>query len=555
MRIKLLMSAMCIAAISIGQTVTTFSGKENGDPTNNYEAKTSAVDKDSTWYAYPAGITRDPSGRFWIAERNKIRLVTGGNAYIRAGNPLGPTLSEGYKNATSTQATFRNPAGMVTNSSGVIFICDVENHCIRKLSAFMNVSNGQSVTTFAGANAPGTIPGNGVSGSADGTGHAARFNQPRGITIDGNGNFYVADYLNFTIRKITPGGVVTTLAGKAGVEGTTDNSNGANVRFGGPWGIAMLDANHLVVTDQWNTNVRKVNINTGATTTIAGPTTGANTQHVDGTLTAARFRAPKGVAVINGIIYVADQNTIRAIDVNGNSVTTFAGDKNSYDILDGTGTSAKFTELDGLYADDNGNMYACENSGLVASHVIRKITVNTLAPDVDFTATSRSLIIDEKTTLNDNSSGAAGTTFSWTITPSFFQVHTGGLSADNVEVSFDSTGFYTVKLEVTNQYGTDDEEKDAYINVSTTGAGITTFYNSELVKLYPNPARDLIYLEIDPSLNLSKTQLLVFNAQGKQVLSSQAAFALDVSNLNSGIYYMTLQSGNLNIAKRFVISR
>ena len=546
---------MCIAAISFGQTVTTFSGKENGDPTNNYEAKTSSVNKDSTWYAYPAGITRDPDGRFWITERNKIRLVTGGSAYIRAGNPLGPTLSEGYKNATGTQATFRNPAGLVTDANGVIYICDVENHCIRKITAFMNVPNGQIVSTFAGANAPGTIPGNGISGSTDGTGHAARFNQPRGITMDANGNFYVADYLNFTIRKITPSGVVTTLAGKAGVEGTTDNNTGANARFGGPWGIAMLDANHLVVTDQWNTNIRKVNINTGATTTIAGPTTGANTQHVDGTLTAARFRAPKGVAVVDGIIYVADQNVIRAIDIDGNSVTTFAGDKNSFDIVDGTGSSAKFTELDGLYADDNGNMYACENSGLVASHVIRKITINTLAPVVDFSATTRSLIVDEKTTLSDNSSGAAGTSFSWTVTPGFYKVHTGGLSSNSVELSFDSAGFYTVKLEVSNQYGTDDETKDAYINVSTTGAGITTFYNSELIKLYPNPAQNVVYLDIDPRLNISQTELNIFNTQGQLVLNQPASQEIKVSDFESGIYYMTLKSGDLAIAKRFIINR
>jgi len=118
-----------------------------------------------------------------------------------AGSPGGT----GYADGTGSTARFASPSGAVVDSSGNIYVADTYNHTIRKITP------GGVVTTLAG------LPG--VSGSADGTGSAARFYLPSGVAVDSSGTVYVADTDNDTIRKITPGGVVTTLAGLAGVPG------------------------------------------------------------------------------------------------------------------------------------------------------------------------------------------------------------------------------------------------------------------------------------------------------------------------------------------------
>ena len=553
MRKLSIFTTLFVAVSAFGQTVTTFAGIPNGDPTTNYESRTSNVDLDDTYFAYPNSMCFDASGKMWLTERNKVRMITNSKSYIRGGNPGGPTLSEGYVNNSGTQATFRVPAGIVADTNGVLYICDAENHCIRQMDAYVNTSNAQAITTFAGANPPGTIPGYGTSGTADGTGSAARFNQPRGICIDASGNFYVADYLNFTIRKITPAGVVTTIAGKAEVEGTTDNSDGDLVRFGGPWGIAMLDDNHLVVTDSWNTNIRKVNINTGATTTIAGPTSGPSPSHVDGTLSEARFKAPKGVVVINGIIYVGDQNLIRAIDIANNTVTTFAGEKTTYSITDGEGANAAFTEIEGLATDGSGVIYVTENSGSVSSHVIRKVVINTLAPVADFSATKTNLVVNEKTTLSDISSGATITSRTWTISPSNYTIHSGDLNSESLELSFQITGFFLTKLNITNEYGVDSLRRESYFNISTTGS-ISGFNANNMVTVFPNPTSERLHIELAPQFIRNKTNLSLYDANGLLIKETEVVDEINTSELANGVYYLTVISDDLQAVKKFVVA-
>ena len=136
------------------------------------------------------------------------------------------------------------------------------------------------MTTLAGA-AP-------RAGSADGTGAAARFNGPFGVAADSAGNVYVADQLNHTIRKITADGVVTTLAGAAGMPGSVDGV-GAAARFAGPDGMAVDGAGNVYVADQANYTIRKVTAG-GVVTTLAG--TAGTAGSTDGTGSAARFCRP-----------------------------------------------------------------------------------------------------------------------------------------------------------------------------------------------------------------------------------------------------------------------
>jgi sugar lactone lactonase YvrE len=162
-----------------------------------------------------------------------------------------------------------------------------------------------------------------MTGSNDGAGAAARFWAPQEVATDGAGNVYVADTLNNTIRKITPGGVVTTLAGMAGMRGSTDGT-GSAAGFDYPLGVAVDSAGNVYVADTNNDTIRKI-MPTGVVTTLAGM---AGMQgSIDGTGAAARFYAPSGVAVDSaGNVYVADtaNHIIRKITPAG-VVTTIVG--------------------------------------------------------------------------------------------------------------------------------------------------------------------------------------------------------------------------------------
>jgi sugar lactone lactonase YvrE len=150
----------------------------------------------------------------------------------------------------------------------------------------------------------------GYSGSADGSGSAARFNYPRGVAVDGSNNVYVADSENSKIRKITPAGVVTTLAGLAGYSGSADGS-GSAARFSYPQGVAVDGSNNVYVADTSNYTIRKITP-AGVVTTLAGLAGWSGS--ADGTGSAARFNSPNGVAVdAYGRIVVADSGnyTIR----------------------------------------------------------------------------------------------------------------------------------------------------------------------------------------------------------------------------------------------------
>ncbi len=280
---------------------------------------------------------------------NVLELVAGG---------LG---GSGNSDGTGFAVRFNGPWGVAFDATGNLYITDTLNQRIRKMSV-----NG-AVTTLAGS----------VQGSADGTGTAAQFYQPNGIAVDASGNLYVADSINYTIRKITPTGVVSTLAGSARVLGTTDGT-GSAARFNTPYGVVVDASGNAFVTDAANHTVRKVT-SSGVVTTLAGSAGGSGTS--DGTGSAARFFGPTGLAIdASGNLYVADSNNniVRKLTSSG-VVTTLAGSPGVAGTSDGTGTAAQFNGPIGIGLDPMGNMYVADRS----NSTIRKITsvgvVTTLA--------------------------------------------------------------------------------------------------------------------------------------------------------------------------------
>ncbi|MCL2726048.1 MAG: SMP-30/gluconolactonase/LRE family protein [Polyangiaceae bacterium] len=144
-----------------------------------------------------------------VGAKNKIRKVTpDGVVTTFAG-----TGTQGHADGDLSIATFNRPDGIALNTKiGILYIADTQNNVIRKITTD-GMGNPVTVSTLAGS---------GTSGLIDGTGANAAFNNPEGITIDANGNLFVADRANNTIRKVTPGGDVTTIAGQQGMIGDTD---------------------------------------------------------------------------------------------------------------------------------------------------------------------------------------------------------------------------------------------------------------------------------------------------------------------------------------------
>ena len=199
------------------------------------------------------------------------------------------------------------------------------------------------------------LAGSGTAGSANGTGASASFNSPRRLAIDATGNLYVTDAGNNLIRKITPAGVVTTVAG-SGKQGRNDGPALA-ATFNGSMGIAADSFGNLYVVDSGDDLIRKISAS-GIVTTLAG--TGQYASQ-DGTGTAAGFGNPNGIAVDGaGNLYVADtyNTAIRKITPAG-VVTTVAGTFNVAGNANGTGTAATFSNPYDLTLDAAGNIYVC----------------------------------------------------------------------------------------------------------------------------------------------------------------------------------------------------
>ncbi|HXA48543.1 MAG TPA: NHL repeat-containing protein, partial [Burkholderiaceae bacterium] len=307
------------------------------------------------------GVTTDSAGNVYV--------VDSGNNLIRKITPTGVVTTiaglgsvSGYADATGSAAGFNAPDGIGTDSQGNIYVADIVNSTIRKITPAGVVS------TFAGKA--------GVRGSADGTGSAASFNNPTGVATDVSGNVYVADATNSTVRKITPAGVVTTLAGTAGVPGIADGT-GPAAQFGSLSGVVTDAAGNVFVADQQT--IRKITPG-GVVTTLAGQQTPGISGSADGVGAAARFGGITGIATdAAGNIYVTDtqNHTIRKVTQAG-VVTTLAGTAGAYGTADGTGPAATFTYPEGITVDGKGNLYVFDSDGISAAgdsgNRIRKIT-------------------------------------------------------------------------------------------------------------------------------------------------------------------------------------
>jgi len=294
---------------------------------------------------------RDSTDRTYVVGENTTNAfsVTTNDVVRTAGGTLTIVSATAAMNGDQYRCVATNLAGSATTSSAILV-----------------VDNSLAVVTLAG------LAGN--WGSADGTGSAARFNEPHGLACDSAGSLFVADSRNDTIRKVDIAtGTVTTLAGLAGSPGSADGT-GSAARFTYPEGLTSDSAGNLLVADAGNNCVRKVVIATGEVTTLASPRGGSGGPNGPGSV--LQFDFPTSVVSDGaGNLYVADSGsyTIRKVVIATGEVTILAGSPEVPGSADGTGTAAQFGSLGGLAFDGAGNLFV----GDTDNNKIRKVVIAT----------------------------------------------------------------------------------------------------------------------------------------------------------------------------------
>ena len=313
---------------------------------------------DAARFDFPYALAVDGAGNLYVADSNNqtIRKITTAGIVSTVAGSAGVF---GSNDGKGVAAQFSSPQGVAVDKTGNLYVTDTNNQTVRKISP------AGVVTTLAGTA--------GNTGSADGNGGDAQFDLPSGIAVDGSGNVYVADSNNQTIRKITPDGMVTTLAGSAGIHGSSDGK-GSAARFSSPQGVAVDGAGNIFVADTNNQTIRKISA-TGEVTTLAGAAGVLGS--TDGTGMAARFNYPFSLAVDGtGNVFVADvwNSTIRKITATG-VVTTLAGCAKLFGSTNGTGEIARFSGPRAVAVDGEGNIFVSDTG----NNTIRKGVLTAVA--------------------------------------------------------------------------------------------------------------------------------------------------------------------------------
>ncbi|NOQ80294.1 MAG: hypothetical protein GQ546_12955, partial [Gammaproteobacteria bacterium] len=322
--------------------------------------------------SYPYGLTIDYNGNLYIADtdNSSIRKITPEGIITTVAG----TGDYGYSGdgGEATQAQLDMPYGLTTDSAGNLYIADTYNNRIRKVTPEGIIS---------------TIAGTGEYGYSGDGGLAvqAQLDSPYDLTIDNAGNLYIADTYNYRIRKVTPEGIISTIAGTGDYGFSGDGGLATQAQLDDPHGISIDAAGNLYIADTYNNRIRKVTPE-GIISTIAG--TGSYGFSGDGGFaTQAQFDEPWALTIDSaGNLYIADvyNNRIRKVSPEG-IITTVAGTGNYGDGGDGgLATQAQLDEPYGLTMDSAGNLYIAD----VYNNRIRKVSpegiISTIAGTGDF---------------------------------------------------------------------------------------------------------------------------------------------------------------------------
>lgn len=416
------------------QTVTTHAGVQYLGSGSYLSTPNNTVTTEK--FSRPSGLLIDNNGILYITDEHNVMLIEGSNTRIRAGylgDPNEPGAI-GTDDGTGTVSRFFAPAGMAVSSANDVYVCDRFNHTIRKVSKFVNASNGQIISTYAGK-------ASFTGGHKDGTLGAALFNEPADCVFDGSGNLIVVDFFNDCIRKVTSS-LVSTLCGSPGNTGSSDGT-GSSARFYAPSGLCLENSTSILVADKNNNAIRRVNLTTGAVTTVV----------------SSGINSPNDVVVVGSSIFIIENTCIKVY--NGTSVSLFCGNATTAGYANATGSDARFEQLRQAVYSSSGNCLYVTDEG---NNVIRKVTLNP-APIVDFTASPTSATVGQTVMLKENTQ--FGETFTWSITPANYSLLNGStLNSKTVYLAFTTSGTYSVTLTARNPSGSNQLSKNNHINVS-----------------------------------------------------------------------------------------
>ena len=327
----------CVRKVSNG-VITTVAGNGRYGYSGDNGPATSAQ------FAAPDAVAVDPDGNLYIADvsNNRIRKVSNGVVTTVAGNGTAGFSGDG---GPATSARFEYPSGVALDSAGNLYIADCDNNRIRK------VSNGV-ITTVAGNGAQGY---SGDNGPATG----AHLVCPGAVAVDSSGSLYIADTLNFRIRKVSAG-LITTVAGNGTPGFSGDNGPATSAQLSAPQGgMAVDSAGSLYFADTGNNRIRKI-LN-GVITTVAGSGTEGYSGD-NGPATNAQLYSPLGVAVDSaGNLYIADNSNARIRKVSNGVITTVAGNGTfGYGGDGGPATGAELQQPWGVAVDAAGSLYIAD---------------------------------------------------------------------------------------------------------------------------------------------------------------------------------------------------
>lgn len=468
-----------ISQFAHGQSVSTLAGSTQG-----FLNGASAIAQ----FNYPTALCIDSNGNVFVADihNHVIRKISSqGVVTTFAGS------SQGYADGIGSAAQFNKPNGICIDKDGNLYVSDLDNFKIRKITSTGIVS------TVAGSS----------QGNTDGIGVAAQFDSPTGICVDTNGNLYVADLGNNTIRKITQSQTVSTLAGST--QGFLDG-NGIGARFYWPSAVCVDPVGNLFVTDRGNNKIRKITPS-GLVTTIAGSSQG----YSDGIGTIAKFDFPTGICIdVAGDLYVCDQlnNRIRKVTQTG-TVSTLVGSSHGY--IDGPLSSALLGWPKGVAIDDTGNVYVADGG----NYKIRKLNQCIVSVATNVSNTTISAIQN-------------GATYQWlecadniTIIPNATgQSYTGSIGGSYAVIVSNGTCVDTSECRPIYPLGTVHMEQ------------------SKEVSVFPNPNNGFFTLKIQADAQVDV--LDIFSRIVLKMTLLKGEQKLDFSSLSNGVYILNIQDKN-----------